>query len=110
MADATHYTYRVAWSAEDEEHVATVLEFPSLSWLESDSLAALQGIQQLVADTIADLEASGEEVPAPISERNYSGRFNLRVPPALHGKLVMEAAEEHMSLNSFVVRKLAAIA
>ena len=28
MPDATHYTYRVAWSVEDGEHVATVAEFP----------------------------------------------------------------------------------
>ena len=28
MPDATHYTYRVAWSAEDGEYVATVVEFP----------------------------------------------------------------------------------
>ena len=27
MPDATHYTYRVAWSVEDGEHVATVAEF-----------------------------------------------------------------------------------
>jgi predicted HicB family RNase H-like nuclease len=33
MPDATHYTYRVAWSVEDGEHIATVAEFPSLSWL-----------------------------------------------------------------------------
>ena len=33
MPDATHYTYRVAWSVEDGEDVATVAEFPSLSWL-----------------------------------------------------------------------------
>jgi predicted HicB family RNase H-like nuclease len=110
MADATHYTYRVAWSAEDQEHVATVLEFPSLSWLESDSDAAFKGIRQLVAETVADLEASGEEVPAPLAERSYSGRFNLRVPPVLHCKLAMEAAEEHVSLNSLVVRKLVATA
>jgi hypothetical protein len=31
MPDATHYTYRVTWSAEDGEHVATVAQFPSLS-------------------------------------------------------------------------------
>jgi hypothetical protein len=29
MPDATHYTYRVAWSVEDGEHVATVAEFPA---------------------------------------------------------------------------------
>ena len=26
-----HYTYRVTWSPEDNEHVATGAEFPSLS-------------------------------------------------------------------------------
>ncbi len=31
MPDATRYTYRVAWSVEDGEHVAIVAEFPSLS-------------------------------------------------------------------------------
>jgi hypothetical protein len=33
MPDATRYAYRVTWSAEDGEHVATGAEFPSLSWL-----------------------------------------------------------------------------
>ena len=31
--DVSHYTYRVAWSPEDGEFVATCLEFRSLSWL-----------------------------------------------------------------------------
>lgn len=108
MVEVCHYTYRVVWSAEDGEHVATVLEFPSLSWLESDPVSALVGLQKLVADTVKDLETSDEEVPAPFGERQFSGRFNLRVPPTPHGKLALEAAEEHVSLNSLVVRKLAA--
>ena len=28
-----HYTYRITWSAEDNEHVGLCAEFPSLSWL-----------------------------------------------------------------------------
>ena len=35
QVEVSHYTYRVAWSAEDGEFVATVAEFPSLSWLAS---------------------------------------------------------------------------
>ena len=31
--DVSHYTYRVSWSADDAEYVATCAEFPSLSWL-----------------------------------------------------------------------------
>lgn len=34
--DLNHYTYRVTWSAQDEEFLATVAEFPSLSWLAGD--------------------------------------------------------------------------
>ena len=28
-----HYTYRITWSPEDEEHLGRCAEFPSLSWL-----------------------------------------------------------------------------
>jgi hypothetical protein len=49
MPDATHYTYRVAWSAEDGEHVATVAEFPSLSWLAPTPVEALAGLADVVS-------------------------------------------------------------
>ena len=61
MPDATHYTYRVAWSPEDGEHVATVAEFPSLSWLAPTRIEALGGIADVVRDVLADLSASGED-------------------------------------------------
>jgi hypothetical protein len=48
MPDATHYTYRVAWSVEDGEHVATVAEFPSLSWLAPTPVEALAGLADVV--------------------------------------------------------------
>lgn len=48
MPDATHYTYRVAWSVEDGEHVATVAEFPSLSWLAPTPVEALAGLANVV--------------------------------------------------------------
>lgn len=31
MVNYEHYTYRVTWSAEDEEYVGLCAEFPSLS-------------------------------------------------------------------------------
>jgi predicted HicB family RNase H-like nuclease len=101
------YTYRVSWSPDDGEHVATCAEFPSLSWLDADSVEALRGIQKLVADAVADMKANGEAIPEPIAERPYSGKFMVRVPPELHRRLVVEAAEEHVSLNRYVSHKLA---
>ncbi|MBI1208508.1 MAG: toxin-antitoxin system HicB family antitoxin [Azospirillum sp.] len=64
-----HYTYQTRWSPEDNEFVATCLEFPSLSWLDEDALAGFLGIKRLVAEIIEDLRASGEPIPEPLSER-----------------------------------------
>lgn len=105
-ADVSCYTYRMTWSVEDGEFVATCAEFPSLSWLSGSQSGALQGLVDLVADTVADLAAEGEPVPEPLSQRGYSGKFNLRVGEILHRRLAIQAVEEHLSLNQYVVRRL----
>jgi predicted RNase H-like HicB family nuclease len=107
MPDATHYTYRVTWSVEDGEHVATVAEFPSLSWLAPTPVEALAGLADVVREVLTDLAASGEPIPEPLSERTYSGRFLVRVPGEVHRRLVREAAEQHVSLNRLVSERLA---
>jgi HicB family len=66
----------------------------------------LRGLVDVVADTVADLVSEGRAVPEPLSERSYSGKFNLRVGEGLHRRLAIQAAEEHLSLNQFVVRRL----
>src|SRR5690606_26273041 len=106
MPDVSHYTYRVSWSPEDEEFVATCLELPSLSWLASTQDEALHGLRDLVEEVVEELHRSGEPVPEPLSSRAYSGKFNLRVGERLHHQLAIKAAEEHLSLNQYVVRKL----
>ena len=106
--DVSHYSYRVAWSADDDEFVATVAEFPSLSWLAPSQLDALQGLEKLLDDVIADMQDEGEEIPEPISERSYSGKFNLRLGEKLHREVALKAAEENLSINQWVVRKLMA--
>lgn len=104
--DVTHYSYRVTWSPEDEEFVATCVEFPSLSWLADTQEDALRGIRDVVHEVVNDLQSSGELVPKPLTSRYYSGKFNLRVGERLHRRLAMQAAEEHLSLNQYVVRRL----
>ena len=39
--------------------------------------------------------------------RNFSGEFNVRIPPELHARLALEAAASGKSLNAVVVDKLA---
>lgn len=102
-----HYTYRVTWSQEDGEHLGLCIEFPSLSWLADTPDAALSGIRQAVAETVADLAASAEPIPQPLAEKHYSGEFRLRIPPELHRQLAMQAAEQKISLNRLASSKLA---
>lgn len=106
--DVNKYTYQVSWSEEDQEYVATVAEFPSLSWLEPNSQQAIQGLLRLVAEIIGDMETSGEQIPEPLGARRYSGKFNVRTSPSLHRRLVIEAKAEGVSLNTLVNQKLAA--
>jgi hypothetical protein len=60
------YTYRIAWSEADKEHVGLCAEFPSLSHLDADPKQALAGIMHLVADIIENMHTSGENVPEQI--------------------------------------------
>lgn len=107
MANKDHYTYRVTWSAEDNEYIGLCAEFPSLSWLADSQPAALAGIMQVVADVVADMEQNGEPVPEPIADRTYSGKFMVRVPPDTHRALAIKAAEVGVSINRIVSEKLA---
>lgn len=102
-----HYTYRVTWSPEDGEHVGLCAEFPSLSWLAETPEAALAGVRQVVSAVIADLGESGEPVPEPLAEKRYSGEFRVRIPPELHRRLALTAAEQGVSLNRLASAKLA---
>lgn len=52
--------YRVAWSAEDQEHVGLCAEFPSLSWLAATPDEAMAGIRRVVEATVADMKAARE--------------------------------------------------
>jgi predicted HicB family RNase H-like nuclease len=101
-----HYTYRVIWSEEDSQCVGLCAEFPSLSWLAPSPEEALHGIHKTVAKVVKDMQANGEHIPKPISSRQYSGKFMVRVPPEVHRKLAVEAAEEDVSLNRLVSAKL----
>jgi predicted HicB family RNase H-like nuclease len=101
-----HYTYRVTWSEEDSEYVGLCTELPSLSWLAKTQEAALKGIRNVVADVIKDMKKNGEEIPQPLANKNYSGKFMVRVPPEVHRSLAIQAAESGVSINRLVSTRL----
>jgi len=107
MINHKHYTYRVTWSEEDGEHIALCAEFPSLSYLAKSPTAALKNIVKLVEEVVDDMAANGEQIPTPLADKQYSGKFMVRIPPEQHRDLAIQAAEQGISLNRHVSSKLA---
>lgn len=100
------YTYRVTWSEDDNEYLGLCAEFPSLSWLAITPEAALKGIRQVVAEVVKEMAEAAEPIPKPIASRPYSGKFMVRIPPDIHRKLAVQAAESGVSLNRIASSKL----
>jgi predicted HicB family RNase H-like nuclease len=104
--EVDRYTYRVTWSEEDREYVGLCAEFPGLSWLDATPEGALKGVRALVRKVVTDLRRNKEPVPEPLSARAYSGKFMVRVPPDVHRRLAIQAAESGVSLNRLISSKL----
>ena len=106
VKEIDRYTYRVTWSEEDREYVGLCAELASVSWLGATPEGALKGIRVLVRKVVADLKRNDEPVPEPLSTRAYSGKFMVRVPPEVHRRLAIQAAESGVSLNRLISSKL----
>jgi len=102
------YTYRITWSPQDKEHVGLCTEFPSLSYLDKNIDKALKGIMKLVEAVMKDMKKNNEEIPIPLSVKNYSGKFVIRISPDKHRDLSIKALDQGISLNHYVSTKLSA--
>lgn len=102
-----HYTYRVEWSDEQEQYTARCLEFAGMYVSAPTAQQALALIESDVEDELRARDEAGLPPPAPMTEQNFSGRFMVRTSRSLHARLVVEAAEQNVSLNQWVVQKLA---
>ncbi|MCI9052901.1 MAG: toxin-antitoxin system HicB family antitoxin [Lachnospiraceae bacterium] len=49
----------------------------------------------------------GYDIPLPIKENDFSGKFVIRLPKSLHQRLALEAQKEGISLNQYALYKLA---
>jgi len=105
-SDVNRYTYRAEWSLYHEQYVGSCIEFPSLSRRAPTLREAIADIHGAVDQFVADLQACGETPPTPLTARSYSGTFVVRTSPEQHGRLALEAAEQRVSMNQWVVQKL----
>ena len=103
---ANRYTYRVEWSPHHEEYVGSCIELPYLRRQARTAQQTIAEIEAAVDQHVADMQVCGETPPTPITERSYSGTLVVRTSPELHGRLALEAAEQRVSMNQWIVQKL----
>lgn len=101
------YTYRIEWSDEDGSYIGRCLEFSLLSSQEKTQEAALKEIRTAVEATVKWMKEDGEDLPEPLGTQKYKGRIVLRVSPEMHKELVVESKEAGVSLNQFLLSKVA---
>lgn len=97
-----HYSFRVEWSDEDEAYVARCIEFPSLSAHGGTAAEALDGIQDVVDESVQWLKEDGEQVPQPIGHNAYRGNILFRTTPGVHRELAFRAQESGISINQLL--------
>ncbi len=69
---------------------------------------ALENIEEARRLWMESMYEDGNEIPLPGSqtEKQYSGKFNVRIPKSLHRKLDEMAEREGVSLNHYLVSTL----
>lgn len=103
---SSQYEYRVTWDPRDDIYVARVTELPRLAAHGGTPEEALRELRGVVDDVLEDMAANDEPIPEPLSVRQYSGKFALRMPPELHRQLAAEANRLGKSINALIVEAL----
>lgn len=103
----SEYTYRAQWAPDYGAYLGLCLEFPALSARGLSACEAIAEVEKMVVQELRDRMACDMPAPQSLTDRCYSGSFMVRTSPALHARLMVEATEQRVSMNQWVVQKLA---
>ncbi len=100
------YPVRIWFDAEDDVYVAEFQDLPGCFAPGTSVEEAYRRGQEAKGDWIRIAKEQGLPIPPPSRSDEYSGRFLLRLPTALHGILANRAKDQATSLNQYVVHLL----
>lgn len=104
------YHIELVYDRDDVGNVGWVAEIEELPGCISQGGTAEEAVSRAkdaIVSWVSIANEDGKSIPKPRSENNYSGRFIVRVPKELHARLVKEARNENISLNSYAMSVLA---
>jgi predicted HicB family RNase H-like nuclease len=103
---AARYAKFVEWSDEDRCFIGRCPGVFDGGIHGRDEAAVYKELCGTVEEWIVLLQKDGVPLPEPLSRKEFSGKFVLRVDPALHRRLAAKALAAGESLNSYCVKTL----
>ncbi|MDB6039655.1 MAG: HicB family protein [Verrucomicrobiales bacterium] len=104
---AARYIKFVEWSQEDNCFIGRCPELFAGAVHGGDEAKVYGDLCDTVDEWIQLLHKDGVLPPEPATDpKKFSGKFVLRIEPALHRRLAAKALASGESLNSFCVKKL----
>jgi predicted RNase H-like HicB family nuclease len=105
-AKAPHYTKIVEWSEKDGFFVGSAPPLIGECCHGQNEAKVYAGLCQIVEEWIDILETDGKPLPPALDAKKFSGKFVLRLEPALHRRLAAKALAAGESLNNYCVKTL----
>ncbi|MDB6128173.1 MAG: HicB family protein [Verrucomicrobia bacterium] len=106
-AQARRYLKVVEWSDEDGCYIGSAPPIIGQSCHGSSEAEVLRQLNVIVDEWVEIFLRNGKTLPPPSAGKTYSGKFLVRVSPALHQQAVVKAMARGESLNQFVAEALA---
>jgi antitoxin HicB len=108
MNEKNLYRIRVYPIKTDADTTEWAAEFPDLPGCVGAGDTAEEAVTMAMDAKKAWIETAmgeGREIPKPknINEDDFSGKFTLRLPKTLHKELTLQAEEEGVSLNQYLL-------
>jgi len=105
-AQAARFTKYVEWSDEDQCFVGQCPELFGGGVHGQEESKVYADLCEAVEEWIEIINQDGTPLPEPLNAKKFSGKFVLRLEPALHRRLAAKAIAAGESLNSYCVKTL----
>ena len=109
------YPYKCVISTQEtSEGTIFISQYPAFKYVTGGGKTIDEAIDELdtmVALAIETMKVEGWPIPEPdadINTQDYSGKLVLRLSRGLHRDLAQIAAEENVSLNTYMIEALSA--
>jgi predicted HicB family RNase H-like nuclease len=92
------YSTMIQYNQDDACLVGRVIGITDVIGFHGDSIAEMKAaFEEAIDDYLETCQKLNRDPSKP-----FSGRFNVRLEPQIHAKLVVKAAQNKQSLNQFV--------